>query len=157
MSCWRKKKASDNVRTVQQEAKRTQGFRFHIVKGENAGATEPMRFDFPPHTFARIQLRTIRGEQMQACLCSSQLFCNFAGLVHRMTIPDQKDGGFAPNHQTVQKAADHIGIHPFFLDHKPYPAAPVHGADHVETISCTRTAHNGFKNLPARNSEEPSR
>jgi hypothetical protein len=139
------KKSTDDVRSLQQGAKSPQRLGLHVGKGENAGTSEPVRFDFPPDPFAGIQLRTIPGEQIQAQLTFVALdrLLDLSGFVHRMTIPDQKDGGFASHHQTVQKAANDIGIHPFLFDHEPHPATPIHGTDHVEVVSRTGALHHG--------------
>jgi len=139
------KKSADDIRSLQQGAKGPERLGFHVGKGEDAGTAEPVRFDFPPDPFAGIQLRTIPGEQIQAQLAVVALdrLLDLSGFVHRMTIPDQKDGGFASRHQTVQKAANDIGIHPFLFDHEPHPAAPIHGTDHVEAVSRTGALHHG--------------
>lgn len=68
------KKPTDDVRSLQQGAKCPQRPGFHVGKGENAGAAEPVRFDFPPDPFAGIQLRTIPREQIQAQLTFVALY-----------------------------------------------------------------------------------
>ena len=115
-----------------------------LIHKADAGTAEPVRFDFPPNPFAGIQLRTIPGEQIQAQLTFVALdrLLDLSGFVRRMTIPDQKDGGFASHHQPVQKAANDLGIQPFLFNHEPHPATPIHGTDHVEAVSRTGASHH---------------
>ena len=109
------KKSADDIRSLQQGAKGPQRLGFHVGKGEDAGTSEPVRFDFPPDPFAGIQLRTIPGEQIQAQLAVVALdrLLDLSGFVHRMTIPNQKTGALLPAIRRFKKRQMTSAFTPF--------------------------------------------
>jgi hypothetical protein len=103
-----------------------QSLGFHVGERENTCSPQSVGFHFPPNAFIWIQLRTVSGqdEQAQISLILSNRFCNFAGFVHGMPIPNQKNRLRSPYHQAVQKAADHVRIQIILFNHKSQATPP---------------------------------
>lgn len=103
----------------------TQSLGFDISKRKYGNSLRPMRFNLAPNAFARIQLWTIRGQQMQTQLSLPTLnfLSYFTGLVHGMAIPGQKIWPRGSRHRTEQKLTDHFLIQSPSFDPKPHSPA----------------------------------
>jgi len=144
------KEASNFIRATGQMTQSAYCFGFHVRESENASSPQPMRFDFSPNAFARVQFRTIPRQSIDAqlSLIATHLFGYFSRLMRRMTIPNQKDGLRSSRHQAIQKSANDFPIHFIFFNHKSHPASPIYHAQHVQPIPRTRTPHH--RRLPLR-------
>ena len=144
------KEASNFIRATGQMTQSAYCFGFHVRESENASSPQPMRFDFSPNAFARVQFRTIPRQSIDAqlSLIATHLFGYFSRLMRRMAIPNQKDGLRSSRHQAIQKSANDFPIHFIFFNHKSHPASPIYHAQHVQPIPRTRTPHH--RRLPLR-------
>jgi len=122
----------------------TQSLGFHVGESKNTRSPHPMRFNLPPNAFARIQLRTIPGQQVHAqlSLVAPNFFGDFGGFMVGVAIPNQKYGLRASHHQAVRESADHFPVQSAFFNHKPHSAPPIHHAEHVQSIPRARSMHH---------------
>jgi hypothetical protein len=72
----------------------TQSLGFHVGESKNASSPQSVRFNLSPNAFARIQLRTVAGQQIHAqlSLIALKFLGDLAGLIGRMAIPNHKNG-----------------------------------------------------------------
>src|SRR4030042_4462516 len=126
-----------------------QSLGFHISERKNTRSPQSVGFHFTPNALIRIQLRTVSGqdEQAQFSLIPSNRFCNFAGFVRGMPIPNQKNRLRSPYHQAFQKTADYVRIYLILFNYKSHQTLPIHRADHIQSIPSTRTLHHGSLSL----------
>jgi hypothetical protein len=101
-----------------------------------------MGFDLAPYPFIPIQVRTIRRQQIQSkpSIKALHLCCHLSGLVHGMTVQDQKDSLASSKHQTIQKAADYTSIQAAFLSHKAHLPTTINRTEQIQPVSCARTS-----------------
>jgi hypothetical protein len=73
---------------------RREAYRVHVGESKDASPCKSVRFHFSPNAFARVQLRTIAGQQVHAqlSLIAPNFLSDLTGLMGRMTIPNQKNG-----------------------------------------------------------------
>ena len=149
------KETTNLIRATGQMAQSTHSFGFHVREAENPGSPHAVRFYLSPNTLARIQLRTISRQKMDAQLplIGAYFLSYLPGLMRGVAIPNQEDGFRPSHHQTVQESANHLPIHLTLFNHKPHAAAPIHHAEHVQAIPRPRTLHH--RRLPLNRPGRP--
>ena len=138
------------IRTAHQMTQGPQSLGLHIGEAKHSSPPKMMRFDLAPYPFIRIQVRTIRRQRIQSEPPLKALnFCrHLSGLVHGMTIEDQKHRPAASNHQAIQKSADYAGIQAAFFNHKTHLPTTIHRTQQIQPVSCARTSYH--RRLPLR-------